>query len=156
MEFDSVVYADRKTIASRGGLNVYGRQVRLWDADSGRFLGNFTGHTRHATSLAISSDGGTLASGEHGGTIRVWEVGIGDPLRVGDLLETLVGHTKYAGTLAFSPDGGTLASGSYDGTLRLWDLRISKHLKTLTEGHKLGQSGGLFAGWDSAGEWKRG
>ena len=51
MNFFSVVYlADGQTIASTGGLNFFGRQVRLWDVQTGRFMGSFAGHTRHITS----------------------------------------------------------------------------------------------------------
>ncbi|TDC47474.1 protein kinase [Actinomadura sp. KC345] len=91
------------------------RDVRLWDARSGRTLRTMRGHTDYIDALAFSPDGGMLASGgdfdDH--TIRLWNT------RTGALIATLTDETDDVGTLAFSPDGRSLASATGDGTVRV-------------------------------------
>ena len=97
-------------------------------------------------SLAFSPDGKTLALGNSGGTIKLWDVPPGKERA------TLKGHTSPVWSVAFSPDGKTLASGSGatiqlatpDGkssgsrsgepTIKLWDVQTGKERATL-KGH---------------------
>ena len=79
-----------------------------------------TGGIASVYSLAFSPDGHTLASGDYGGTIRLWDVA--DPAYLRPLGQPLTGGGAKVNSVAFSPDGGTLASGSLDGTVRLWDV----------------------------------
>ncbi|AGA28355.1 protein kinase domain-containing protein [Singulisphaera acidiphila] len=79
------------------------------------------GHDRGVSALAIAPDGQTLVTGDHGGTIRLWNVASGQPLG------SLVGHTVDVNGLAFTSDGRFLASAaSSDLTARsevfLWEL----------------------------------
>ena len=67
--------------------------------------------------IAYSPDGGTLASADFDGTLRLWDTRAGKTLG-----ESLVGHTNEVWGLSFSPDGETLASSSFDGTVRLWNV----------------------------------
>jgi WD40 repeat protein len=71
-----------------------------------------------------------LASGDDGGTIKLWNVSGMNP----QLLRELQGHTDYVTSVSFSPDGRQLASGSFDNTVRLWSVTSGKLLKVLT-GH---------------------
>ncbi len=68
------------------------------------------------TSLAISPDGRTLATGDGENIIRLWEIPSGRELTHWQAQNSAVT------ALAFSPDGKTLASGGMDGVLRLWNL----------------------------------
>ena len=70
--------------------------------------------------MAFSAAGHTLASGDYGGTIRLWDVA--DPAHPRPLGRPLTGGTGTVETLAFSPDGHMLASSDDDGTVRLWDV----------------------------------
>ena len=61
---------DSRLLATGGRDNV----VRLWDANSGKLLREWSGHDEEVTSLAFSSDSRRLVSG--GGNIAlVWEIG---------------------------------------------------------------------------------
>jgi len=78
-------------------------------------------------SLAFSPDGTALAAavGDEAGTIRLYEVAYGLPLR------TLKGHESIVWGLAFSPDGRWLASAGRDKTARVWDWRSGFQLQAI-------------------------
>jgi GTPase SAR1 family protein len=88
--------------------------IRLWDAQSGRFLRTLNGHSDSVTSVAWSPDGKTLASGSVDNTIRLWNPDTGLQTSI------LEGHTSFVNNVSFSYDGSLLASKSNDGTVRLW------------------------------------
>jgi WD40 repeat protein len=66
-------------------------------------------------SVAFSPDGTLLATGDHAGTVRLWEVATWKPRKV---------LTRHEGPVrvAFSPTGQTLATGGHDRTVVLWDM----------------------------------
>lgn len=88
-----------------------------------------TGHSDSVWSVALSSNGKTLASGSEDKTIKVWD------FPSGKLRHTLIGHTDTVRSLAISGDGKTLASSSGDRTIALWNLQTGKLIRTLT-GHQ--------------------
>jgi len=73
--------------------------------------------------VAFSPDGSVLASGDWGGTIRLWDVEARQPIG-----EPLIGHTQCVPSLAFAPDGETLVSASWDGTVRVWDMETHQSI----------------------------
>ena len=91
-------------------------------------LRTLTGHTDNVLSVAFSPDGKILASGSEDGTIKLWDVAMGEEIH------TLVGHTLYVTSVAFDPDGTIIASGSFDKTIKLWDVATGEEIRTLT-GH---------------------
>ena len=111
-----VAYApDGKTAVS-----LRGPALRLWNPDDGkeRFL-EFAGHQSGVMSVAVSSDGATVASA--GENIGIWEA------TTGKLIRTL---PTAAVSVAFSPDGKTLASGG-GRSVRLWDVASGKETKKI-------------------------
>lgn len=65
--------------------------------------------------LAFSPDGGTFASGDADGTVKLWDA-------AGSEQESFEGFAGSVNDLAFSPDGAVLATAAADGTARLWDV----------------------------------
>jgi WD40 repeat protein len=117
--------------------------IRLWDVSTGHCLKVLEGHTDRVLCVAYSSSSpseyspipptpptpggawGILASGGDDGTIRLWDVSIGQCRQIGSC------HSRGVFSVAFSPQGTTLASGSQDETIKLWDVSTGECLKTL-------------------------
>jgi WD40 repeat protein len=130
----------------------YDQSMLLWEASSGRikkwfvelqldpkkrtgWLGVLEGTlnyvTRMATplpevlSVAFSSDGKLVASGQSDGKVRLWEVSSGHKLG------QLSGHEGIITSVAFSPDGRFVLTGAADKTARLWETRSRRELHKL-------------------------
>jgi hypothetical protein len=85
-----------------------------------------TAHQNGVTSIAMSADGQTLASGSLDKSIKLWN------LKTGDLLRTLTGNAFGVMSIAMSADGQTLASGIGVKSIKLWNLKTGDLLRTLT------------------------
>jgi WD40 repeat protein len=114
------VHADGHLIAAGSGDG----KVHLCDADTGRTVSTYEGHTREVQAVAFQPGGDLLASGGRDGAIRLWS------LTTGSLVRTLTGKFGEVRCLAFSPDGRTLASG-HGGTAVLWDVDAGTKRTTL-------------------------
>lgn len=111
------------------------RTIRLWDVSTGHCLKVLEGHTDRVLCVAFSpipptprtpgGVGGILASGGDDGTIRLWDVSIGQCRQIGSC------HSRGVFSVAFSPQGTMLASGSKDETIKLWDVSTGECLKML-------------------------
>jgi WD40 repeat protein len=102
---------DGKVVLTAGD----GGGVSLWDAGTGRLVGQPLPHPDRVRALAFRSDGKWCATGCNDGNARVWDVSSHK------LLLTLP-HKGPVTAVAFNPEGGTVATGSEDGTVRLWKL----------------------------------
>ena len=72
---------DEKILATGGALG--DNSVMLWDVTTGdSALHVIEGHTRSVKSLAFSTDGSTLATGDGKGMIRLVDVATGQVLKV--------------------------------------------------------------------------
>ncbi|CAG7846463.1 SubName: Full=Related to WD40-repeat protein (Notchless protein) {ECO:0000313/EMBL:CCA66915.1} [Serendipita indica DSM 11827] len=107
------------------------KTVRLWDADTGRHVGQpLEGHTSAVCSVAFSPNGQRIVSASQDQTIRLWDVDTG-----GQIGLPFEGHTKSVNSVAFSPDSRRIVSGSHDNTVRLWDVDTGKQIGHPLKGH---------------------
>ncbi|GKS68512.1 hypothetical protein W03_05160 [Nitrosomonas sp. PY1] len=74
-------------------------------------------------SVAFSSDGARIVSGDFDGTLRLWDAATGQSIG-----EPFTGHTNGVSSVAFSPDGTRIVSGNVDRTLRLWDAATGQSI----------------------------
>ncbi len=84
-----------------------------------------TGHTAAVSDVAFSPHGEQLASGSDDGTVILWSLRTGRPLRM------LQGQTGHISSVAFSPEGNLLAAASDDGMVTLWNAATGAGLRTI-------------------------
>jgi WD40 repeat protein len=88
--------------------------ARLWDARTGRPVGNPMQHSAGVVALAFDPRGELLATGSEDNTARLWNAYTGEP--VGNPMQ----HGGPVRAVAFDKRARFLATGSGDGTARLW------------------------------------
>ncbi|MGH8572944.1 MAG: WD40 repeat domain-containing protein, partial [Gammaproteobacteria bacterium] len=96
--------------------------ARLWDARSGKPLGEPLRHGNWVMAVAFSPKGNRVLTGSRDNTARLWDATSGKPL--GEPLR----HGNWVMAVAFSPEGDRVLTGSGDNTARLWDARSGKPL----------------------------
>jgi WD40 repeat protein len=125
-EVMSVAFSpDGRTLASASSGNYNGPgagTIQLWDVTDPAgpaALGQSSTDAQGFNSLAFSSRGHILASGDMSGLVQLWDVA--DPARPAALSRFRT-DTRGLSSVAFGPDGRTLASGDDAGHVRLWDV----------------------------------
>ncbi|MDE0313650.1 MAG: cohesin domain-containing protein [Candidatus Poribacteria bacterium] len=101
--------------------------IHLWDPSTEQTTATLT-HDADIKSIAVSPDGGLLASASEDGNIQLWNP------NTEKLQKVLQGHVDKVLSVAFSPDGTLLASASEDNTVRLWNPQLHTLEDTL-RGH---------------------
>ena len=99
------------------------KRVYLADAETGKVLRTFAGHTDSVVVAAFSPDGQRVLSGGDDGIIWLWDATTGKPIL------GFTGHEGGIKSIAFSPDGKHVLSGAADATVRWWDVETGKELK---------------------------
>ncbi len=128
---------DSKTLASEKAIG-----IRLWDVETGSehsVSASFKGHRWTPSALAFSTDLRTLISASEDGTLRLWDVKTGNPLRTFEVPFSNIPGSRYiqrnediieqkyeVRAWAFSADSKMLASGSLE--IGLWDTQTGSKL----------------------------
>jgi WD40 repeat protein len=98
-------------------------RTTMWNPRAGSRIRVFAGTDPAGTklssvnSIAVSPDGGLLATGSDDSAVRIFDVATGERRYF------FPGHTNPVTRVAWSPDGRVVASASNDRTLRLWRVQ---------------------------------
>ena len=92
------------------------KTARLWDATTGKPLGEVMKHRDRVRSAQFSPDGERVVTGSDDRTARIWDAATGRP--IGEPMR----HEACVHSAQFSPDGERVVTASDDGTARLWDV----------------------------------
>ena len=105
-------------------IAIAGQYVILFDAVYQTEIATLP-HGAWTWSAAFSPDGRLLASGDHNGIVRIWNV------QRRRIIAQLEGHSAAVGSVKFSPDNRTLVSGGNDELINLWDVLKWQRLGTI-------------------------
>ncbi|CAN5851912.1 hypothetical protein BH20PSE1_BH20PSE1_25370 [soil metagenome] len=128
----------RVVTASEGGAT-----TRVWDADTGKPVGEPMAHGLPVVSARFSPDGERVITAWErvikpwqGNTARVWDGNTGKPL--GELLT----HIRLVNSASFSPDGKRVVTASEDKAARVWDADTGKPMgEPMTHGEGVFSAG---------------
>ncbi|MFI1035132.1 helix-turn-helix domain-containing protein [Streptomyces sp. NPDC020951] len=115
--------------ALAGLLALAGRQYRADDATNAAAqdalaipthpVKPLIGHSGKVTTVAVSPDGATVATGGTDAAVRLWRAnGDGTPV-------VLPEHTGAVTAVAFSPGGDVLAAATANGTVGIWNVHTA-------------------------------
>ena len=90
--------------------------VRLWDAQSGKPIGDPMRHGARVGYVQFSPDGQRVVTASGDNTARLWDAQSGKP--IGDPMQ----HGDTVRSAQFSPDGQRVVTASEDKTAQLWDF----------------------------------
>ncbi|MCX6878945.1 MAG: WD40 repeat domain-containing protein [Verrucomicrobia bacterium] len=96
------------------------KTARVWDAASGKPVGEPMRHEAGVCSASFSSDGTRVVTASVDKTARVWDAASGKPL--GEPMR----HEDPVTSASFSPDGTRVVTACYDKTARVWDAASGK------------------------------
>lgn len=83
-----------------------------------------TGHTDAVWSVAVSTDGKTIVSGDEDWKIKFWNLETNTE-------NSLIGHTATIRSLVLTDNDKTVVSGSDDGKINIWNLQKKQLVKSL-------------------------
>lgn len=92
--------------------------IFLWDIITGQLIRTFQGHTDSVTALAFYQNGRQLVSGSWDGTIRIWDLQLGQ-----EDLPKLLTDQQRVNSISISADR-LIASGP-GASILTWDLSVS-------------------------------
>jgi WD40 repeat protein len=107
------------------------KTARIWDAASGKQIGELRGHEGGVNSAAFSRDGLRIVTASGDGTARIWDAATGQPIG-----HPLGGYTLPVNTAVFSPDGKRIVTASANNTARVWDASTGQPIGQPLNGHR--------------------
>ncbi len=98
------------------------KTANIIDANTGRSLITFAGHTEGVWWSAYSHDESKVATSSWDKTAKVWDA------KTGQNLLTLRGHTEGIACVVFSLDDSKIATAGWDHTAKIWDAKTGAEL----------------------------
>ena len=123
------------------------KTARIREADTGKVIAVFNGHSDVVQSAAFSRDGRRIVTGSGDMTARV---GIGEGLRLCPENDRVSRRLRH---VAFNRDGSRVITGSLDKKVRLWDATIGKAVGVLEEPGAILGAVFISDGWQIITAW---
>ena len=139
----AVAFSPNGRLVATGSVD---ETARIWDAATGAPVRRLDPHagddhidreTRiemgkgyEISAVAFSPDGGTVLTGSHDETARLWDVGTGNQIKV---FQSHYSTDEMVMSVAFSPNGRYALIGSADGTAQVWDAGTGGEIRTIPE-----------------------
>lgn len=130
-----VFAADSNALLVVNGTNNGPREVRVWNASTGKLQMAVTGHGQNVNAASLSPDGKWLATAASDGLLKIWNLsaGVCEVTLKDDTLEPYDGDVlpsrnanATAAALAWSSTGDRLVIGGKDSWLRVWNFKERK------------------------------
>jgi WD40 repeat protein len=102
-----------------------GRQVCIWDANTGQELHRFGYVSSAMGAIAISADSNLLAHTDEDGTIHLRELMTAKEIR------SFKGSAHRGHSLSFSSDGKILASSGNNALVQIWEVATGQEIRRL-------------------------
>jgi len=116
----AIVYTPDGEYIVGGGIS---RNARIWRTGDSEHLFTLY-HASQVSSLAMSPDGATVASGLAQGALWLWDV------ETGKLIYKLNNLSEWVENVAYSIDGSLLIAGSRNGMLQFYTSSDYRHIFT--------------------------
>lgn len=117
---------DGKLLATGGGAPTVEGEIKIFDVATGKLVVDIArAHSDTVCGVAISPDGGKLATAGADFAVKVFEV------PSGKLLKVFEGHGHHVLDVAWKPDGKLLASAGADRAVKLWDYERGEQITKL-------------------------
>ncbi len=100
--------------------------AQVWDADSGRPIGQPMKHADTVHTAEFNEDGTLVVTASYDGMAQVWDARTGTALLRSPLRSPRSGNKVYSAK--FSPDSRTVVTASSDGTAQVWDAHTGKQV----------------------------
>jgi serine/threonine protein kinase len=100
-----------------------GSTVAVWDPVSDKTQDSPIKHEKHISWFALNPKGGQVASGDHGGTIKIWET------MTAKVLQQFTHGTTIHHAI-FSQDGKFLLTGSNERNAQVWNVKEDRQEKS--------------------------
>ncbi len=104
-----------RLLLAAGGVGATSGDVRLWNAETGEFVGTFGEAYDEVLAADLDASQQRIASGGPAGVVKVHAT------RSGELLNRNEKHTDWITAVAYSPDGILLATADRAGGLFVWE-----------------------------------
>jgi WD40 repeat protein len=112
--------------------------ARVWDATTGKALGEPMRHEGLVWRASFSPDSSRIVTASADKAARLWNATTGNAL--GEPMH----HKEAINSASFSPDGSSIVTASADATARLWDATTGKPLGEPMR-HELGVESASFS-----------
>ncbi|EAL49597.2 transcription initiation factor TFIID subunit 5, putative [Entamoeba histolytica HM-1:IMSS] len=100
------------------------KTIKIWDVGKGKKMADLTGHDASITSLAISSTGRYLASGDEKGSVILWDIKYGEHVKKIKMLKT---SNQPIISMAFSNAVIILVTCCNENYISLWNIQEALH-----------------------------